>query len=65
MHVGWVLVWRRIPSVLRLLRMTDFRLAYEANGVLVYRPAHDVARPAPGTRPLAAALTRSAAMGRD
>ncbi len=65
MHVGWVLVWRRIPSVLRLLRVTDFRLAYVANGVLVYRPAHDVARPAPGTRPLAAALNRSAVMGRD
>jgi hypothetical protein len=54
LHIGWVLVWRRIPPVLRLLRVTDFRLAYEANGVLVYRPAHDVARPAPGTRPLAA-----------
>jgi len=54
MNIGWVLVWRREPALLRVLRLTGFRLAYEANGVLVYRPAHDVTRAAAGTRPLAA-----------
>ena len=53
MNIGWVLVWRREPYLLRLLRVTGFRLAYEADGVLVYRPARDLARAASGTRPLA------------
>ncbi len=55
MNIGWVLVWRREGFLLRLLRVTGFRLAYEASGVLVYRPARDLARAAPGIRPLAAA----------
>ena len=42
MNIGWVLVWRRQPAVLRVLRLTGFRRVYEADGVLVYRPAHDV-----------------------
>ena len=53
MNIGWVLVWRRQRCLLRLLRVTGFRLAYEADGVLVYHPARDLARAAPGTRPLA------------
>jgi hypothetical protein len=48
MNIGWVLVWRRQRCLLRLLRVTGFRLAYEADGVLVYRPARDLARAAPG-----------------
>jgi hypothetical protein len=53
MNIGWVLVWRREPYLLRLLRVTGFRLAYQADGVLVYRPARDLARAASGTRPMA------------
>ena len=51
MNIGWVLVWRREPYLLRLLRLTGFRLAYEADGVLVYRPARDLTRASPRTRP--------------
>ena len=51
MNIGWVLVWRRERGLLRLLRVTGFRLAYEADGVLVYHPARDLARAAPGIRP--------------
>ena len=51
MNIGWVLVWRREPYLLRLLRLTGFRLAYKADGVLVYRPARDLAGASPGTRP--------------
>lgn len=64
MNIGWVLVWRRQPAVLRVLRMTGFRLAYEADGVLVYRPAYDVVRARPATQPLAAGAVRSAAADR-
>jgi hypothetical protein len=38
MNVGWVLVWRQTKPVLRVLRLTGFRFAYQANGVRVYRP---------------------------
>jgi hypothetical protein len=61
MNIGWVLVWRQQPAVLRVLRLTGFRRAYEADGVLVYRPAHDV-RASPASRPLATAAVRSAAV---
>ena len=53
MNVGWVLVWRREPHLLRLLRLSGFRPAYQADGVQVYRPARDMTRAAPGHRPLA------------
>jgi hypothetical protein len=46
MNVGWVLVWRREPHLLRLLQLSGFREAYQADGVLVYRPARDVTRAA-------------------
>jgi hypothetical protein len=61
MNIGWVLVWRQQPAVLRVLRMSGFRLAYEADGVLVYRPARDVVRASPASRPLASGADRSAA----
>jgi hypothetical protein len=38
MDVGWVLVWQQAPAVSRYLTRTGFRLAYTADGVLVYRP---------------------------
>ena len=53
MNVGWVLVWRQEPHLLRLLRLSGFRRAYQADGVQVYRPARDMTRAAPGHRPLA------------
>ena len=37
MHVGWVLVWQQTRPVLRMLRLTGFRFAYQADGVRVYR----------------------------
>jgi hypothetical protein len=61
MNIGWVLVWRQQTAVLRVLRLTGFRRAYEADGVLVYRPAHDV-RASPATQPPATAAARSAAV---
>ncbi len=39
MNVGWVLVWQQSKPVLRALRLTGFRFAYQADGVRVYRPA--------------------------
>jgi len=53
MNIGWVLVWHREPHLLRLLRLSGFRPAYQADGVQVYRPAQDMTRAAPGSRPLA------------
>ncbi len=53
MNIGWVLVWHREPHLLRLLRLSGFRPAYQADGVQVYRPARDMTRAAPGSRPLA------------
>ncbi len=53
MNIGWVLVWRREPALLRLLRLSGFREAYQADGVLVYRPARDMTRAGHGPRPLA------------
>lgn len=38
MHIGRVLVWRRAHDLVRVLRLTGFRLAYQADGVQVYRP---------------------------
>lgn len=38
MDIGWVLVWKRSPDVLRYLRGTGFRFGYAADGVQVYRP---------------------------
>ena len=61
MNIGWVLVWRQQTAVLRVLRLTGFRRAYEADGVLVYRPAHDV-RASPATQPPATTAARSAAV---
>jgi hypothetical protein len=58
MNIGWVLVWRREPDVLRLLRVTGFRQAYQADGVQVYRPARDLARSASGT-PSASGIRRA------
>jgi hypothetical protein len=41
MDVGWVIVWQASPEVLRYLASTGFRLAYAADGALVYRlPSH-------------------------
>jgi hypothetical protein len=51
MNIGWVLVWRNEPDLLRLLRVAGFRRAYQADGVQVYRPARDMTRPAHGSRP--------------
>ncbi len=51
LNVGWVLVWRREPHLLRLLRLAGFRRAYQADGAQVYRPARDMTRAAAGTRP--------------
>ena len=44
MNVGWVLVWRATPRILRYLEQTGFRFAYRADGVVVYRPGpqHDM-----------------------
>jgi hypothetical protein len=53
LNIGWVLVWRREPHLLRLLRLSGFRPAYQADGVQVYRPARDMTRATPGHRPLA------------
>ena len=53
MNIGWVLVWRREPHLLRLLRLSGFRQAYQSDGVLVYRPARDLTRAGHGPRPLA------------
>ena len=53
MNIGWVLVWRREPDLARLLQVTGFRRAYQADGVQVYRRARDLGRPASGTRPRA------------
>ena len=39
LDVGWVLVWRARPEVLRYLAQTGFRFDYRADGVAVYRPA--------------------------
>jgi hypothetical protein len=63
MNIGWVLVWRQQAAVLRVLRLTGFRRAYEADGVLVYRPARDV-RARPAAQPLATGAVRSAAAHR-
>jgi hypothetical protein len=38
MDVGWVLVWRSSPDVLRYLAWSGFRFDYRADGVSVYRP---------------------------
>ena len=38
MDVGWVLVWRANPGVLRYLSQTGFRFDYRADRVSVYRP---------------------------
>jgi hypothetical protein len=38
LHIGWVLVWPKAHHLLHLLRRTGFRLAYRADGVLVFRP---------------------------
>ncbi len=64
MNIGWVLVWRQQAAVLRVLRLSGFRRAYEADGVLVYRPARDV-RARPAAQPLATAAVRSAAADRS
>jgi hypothetical protein len=53
MNIGWVLVWRKEPDLLRLLRVAGFRRAYQADGVQVYRPARDMTRAAHGSRPQA------------
>lgn len=37
MNVGWVLVWQQTRPVLRVLRLTGFRFAYQDDGVRVYR----------------------------
>jgi hypothetical protein len=37
MDVGWVIVWQASPEVLRYLANTGFRVAYAADGALVYR----------------------------
>ncbi len=36
-NIGWVLVWQPARPVLRMLRLTGFRFAYQADGVRVYR----------------------------
>jgi len=54
MNVGWVLVWQRARPVLRVLRKTGFRFAYQADGVQVYRPS--------AGRPSGSSAARSAAV---
>jgi hypothetical protein len=44
MGIGWVLVWQRLPGVVRYLTETGFRFDYRADGVSVYRPARRPAR---------------------
>ncbi len=44
MDIGWVLVWQRSPDTVRYLARTGFRFDYQADGVLVYRPATDMVR---------------------
>ena len=39
LDIGWVLVWTGNPVVTRYLAATGFRLAYRADGAIVYRPA--------------------------
>jgi hypothetical protein len=39
MHVGWVIVWRQSPDVLRYLARTGFHVDYRVGRILVYRPA--------------------------
>jgi hypothetical protein len=43
LHVGWVLVWSQTPAIRSYLARTGFRFDYRADGVLVYRPAADMA----------------------
>jgi hypothetical protein len=52
MDVGWVIVWRSTPGILRYLARTGFRLDYRAGKVLVYRPAV-IPRPAGTASPAA------------
>ena len=40
LNIGWVIVWHQNPAILQYLAQTGFRLAYRADGGLVYRPAH-------------------------
>ena len=42
LHIGWVLVWSQSPAVSSYLARTGFRFDYQADGVLVYRPAADM-----------------------
>jgi hypothetical protein len=39
LNIGWVVVWKGNSVVTRYLAETGFRLAYRADGALVYRPA--------------------------
>jgi hypothetical protein len=41
LHIGWVLVWTQTPAMQSYLARTGFRFDYQADGVLVYRPAAD------------------------
>jgi hypothetical protein len=43
LHIGWVLVWNQSPTISSYLARTGFRFDYQADGVLVYRPAADMA----------------------
>jgi len=42
LHIDWVLVWSQSPAVSSYLARTGFRFDYQADGVLVYRPAADM-----------------------
>jgi hypothetical protein len=47
MGIGWAIVWRQTPGILRYLARTGFRFDYSVGAVLVYRaPAGPAARPA-------------------
>jgi hypothetical protein len=45
MQIGWVLLWVRNKDLQHYLTSTGFRLDYEADGAMVYRPASDLAVP--------------------
>jgi hypothetical protein len=43
LHIGWVLVWTQSPAMRSYLARTGFRFDYQADGVIVYRPAANTA----------------------
>jgi hypothetical protein len=51
LDIGWVLLWRRIPGVMRFLAQVGYHFGYRADHVSVYRPPPSWHRPSRGRRP--------------